>query len=46
MNGFITRKTLIRHPLLIVELWGWKNLIAGLLYHGTFLAFLQKRGLL
>ena len=37
MGGTITRITLIRHPLLIVKLFGIRVLVVGLFHKGTFL---------
>ena len=40
MGGTITRITLIRHPLLIVKLFGVSVLVRGLFHQGTFLDLL------
>jgi hypothetical protein len=43
MQGTITKQTMFRHPLLIVQLWGWKILLDGLLSHSpTFLDLVRK----
>ena len=44
MAGTITRLTLACHPLLIVELWGWRVLLVGLVSRSTFLDLLRREG--
>jgi hypothetical protein len=42
MNGTITKKTLVRHPYLIISLFGWRVWVKGLaMQHGTFLELIR-----
>jgi hypothetical protein len=38
MTGVITLRHVILHPLLVVDLVGWRGLLRALTWRGTFLA--------
>jgi len=42
MGGTITKKTLLRHPILIISLFGFRVWVRGLaMQHGTFLELIR-----
>ena len=38
MTGVITLRHVLQHPLLVVELVGWRGFLRALTWRGTFLA--------